>query len=153
MKVYISIDKPHLNGYINIDPCIANDKISFDPRNLNDLLDKAEANQIIVDDVLDYISHTSIYNAIANWVEKLRHGGVIIITGNDLKEVCRKSFTGEIDTGTLNQILFGAHDKAWKFKSSCLTIDEVTNLLLNFGIKIKRREINGYRYVVEGIRE
>lgn len=153
MKVYISIDKPHLNGYVNIDPCIANNKISFDPRNLDELLDNAEATHIIVDDVLDYLSHTQLFNSIQNWVGKLRHGGSIIITGNELKELCRKNFLGEIDTGTFNKILFGTHDKAWKFKSSCLTIDEVTNLLLNFGMKIKRREINGYRYIVEGIRE
>ena len=153
MKLYISIDKTSLNGYVNIDPFVAKDKINFDPRNLDELLDKAEAEEIIADDVIDYFSHVQLYNIIQNWAEKLRHGGKLIITGNDLKELCRKNFLGEIDTGTFNLILFGQHDKAWKFKGSCITIDEVTNLLLNFGLKIQRREINGYRYVVEGMRE
>ena len=152
MKVYISIDKQHLNGYINIDPYMGKDKIAFDPRNLDELLDDAEATEIIVDDFTDYCSHTQLYPIMQNWVKKLRYGGKIIITGNDLKELCRKNFLGELDTGTFNTILFGEHNKAWKFKGSCITIDEVTNLMLSFGLKIQRREINGYRYIVEGVR-
>lgn len=118
LKVNIGVRlNPVLNGFLNLDLAAQpneNDRIHADIFKLDNLIDNNECDQIIINDSLDYLPFGQArQTALQHVMTKVSHGGKLIITGSDLYEVCRLGHLGQLDSQTLNSIVYGIGKKSF----------------------------------------
>ena len=77
-------------------------------------------------------------------VDLLAHGGKLKITGTDFNEVSRRFSQREFNIPTLNDILSG--------HQSFTTIDSRCDELINLGLVISVKKIEGLQYYIEAVR-
>ena len=157
MKVNITVGSSHhLNGYLNIDPITGGEEgaeaVKCDIRNLDNLVLDSQCYEIIAEDVMDYLTMEDASLALSNWVQKLRHGGKIIIGGTDIYEASKQFNQGVIPIRDYNNIIHGTMDHPWEVKLSHNTVANLEAGLRLHGIKILKRRINGLSMVIEGER-
>jgi len=93
---------------------------------------------IFVSDVLEFSENNDV---LASVVQKIRKNGVLILSGIDGLEVCRKVFFGE-----------SAIEEASGFFGRCKRINSITSirtLLESKGLQIKFAGVDNGRYLVE----
>lgn len=159
MKVRLAVHQPPYSGYLNVDPVpILEEGKDYnvsqtDFRNLDNVCSQSSLFELLCDDVLDYIPRTNLRAVLSNWVSKLRHSGKITLSGTDIYEVCRLFLTGSINNEEFNVITHGSHNDVWDVKLSQSTLNEVTDLLSEFGLKIVSKSLDGFRFFIEAVRE
>lgn len=146
MKLNLILNGEPLTGYTNVDPYGFNnsDKVVADLRNLDDVVDDAEAEEIIAEDVIDFLPLNDIESAINHWIKKLRHGGRIVIGGVDMYEVCKAFSSYSIDLATTNRILHGPQDKPYNERHANFTIIGLSDFLEERGLKILSKRVYGF---------
>jgi len=102
MKVHISVKNKPLEGYLNLD------YNSIDQ--LVDKVDDAEALEILVEDMINYIPLNEMAQFLKILVSKLRHSGILKITGTDAYEIARSYVNGIISIKDLNDLLYSGND-------------------------------------------
>ena len=156
MKIKISINKFPQNGYLNIDPCpnipeeyAGNFQIiQADYRNIDELVFDSECDEIIVEDVLDYIPTKSVKDNIICWAKKLRSEGTITIVGTDIEETMKLYFNRTSAVEDLNVKLYGEGDHPWHFKCGMTTLSYVTGVLKDLNLKITYRNFKDNKFIV-----
>ena len=150
MKINISVNGKPKNGYINIDPSVNKqwDKI----KNLDHVADDSECNEIIAEDMIDFLSSKELKPTVEHWVTKLRHKGKIIIGGTDIYEVCKHFFQKGISLEEANHLIHGKQLDSCDLRISQSTIESLENLLTGLGIKIMKKRSSNFKMVVEGER-
>jgi hypothetical protein len=138
------------NGFINVDPfAVPGDgKVGGDVGNLDHVACDAECDEIVADDILDYIPNDVSGDTLLNWIGKLRHGGTLTIGGVDLREVSRMFTRQEIDVSEANAVLYGRQRLPLEYRKSTSTIQHVINMLESKGLKILNKRIEGAYYSV-----
>ena len=116
--------------------------------NIDNFVEDSECMEIVVES-LDYIPMSQIVGVLEKLVTKLRHGGTISITGTDLLDMGRVIVERLYTTEELNEAIFGEGLP----KRSSLPLEELTNLLKSFGLKIMKKRLQSSMNYVEAIRE
>jgi len=126
------------NGYINVDPFGFGDeeKVLGELHNLDDVVDDNEAEEIIAEDVIDYLPRDKVIDTIKHWISKLCHGGTLIIGGVDVYEVARSFANYEIGLDDVNYLLHGRQEEPYQQKLTNFTLMGLRDLLLNNGMRI-----------------
>lgn len=141
-------------GFVNVSPFATEEtdelKIGDPTFNLDKLVDDAEATEIIANDVIDYLPASIVMDVLDHWVGKLRHGGRLVIGGTDLYEVCKGFTTYALDVHQANAHLHGhAADNPQYIKKITLTALGLSNFLATLGLKIVKKRVTGYHFIVE----
>ena len=168
MKINILVGgSNYKSGYINIDPTLKrvgesvslknsddsqSNIIKSDIRNLDDVVSDSECNELIAEDVLDFLELSESRAVLSHWISKLRHGGKIIVGGTDIYEVCRLFYKQAIDLNTLNSIIHGNFSEPWDVKMGHSTLEDLQEFLQSQGIKITKKRIQGFKMIIEGER-
>ncbi len=143
MKINMSFDNKDLilDNYTNIDPlALPNDKfgrINCHPDNLNLIVNDGQAEEIIANMVLNYISHKKLYSVLKTWSNKLSHNGTLEIFYIDLIEVARLIITGQIKEQNAIQLIYGSQKEEWDFFKSSISIYELKMFFENEGLIIE----------------
>lgn len=143
MKINMSFDNKNLilQDYQNIDPfALPNDKlgrINCHPDNLNLIVNDGQAEEIIANMVLNYVSHKKLYSVLKTWSNKLSHNGTLEIFYVDLIEVSRLIITGQIEEKDAIQLIYGSQKEEWDFFKSSISIYELKMFFENEGLIIE----------------
>tara|TARA_R110000751_G_scaffold43077_3_gene99638 strand:+ start:479 stop:940 length:462 start_codon:yes stop_codon:yes gene_type:complete len=121
-----------------------------DFKNLNPIVDDAEAQYILARDIINYINHEELFSTISHWISKLSHGGVICIGSSDIKEICRMIYTGEIPDSDIGSILYGVEGET---KKSSVQVNSLVDFLQSSGLKILKIRLENYNLTVEAQRQ
>lgn len=147
MKLQLAVTQHKLSGYTLVSPLNGDN-----PLNLELYVDNGEAEEIVCDNILEYVPIENLGIYLQNLTAKLAHGGKLIITSTDLDLVVQAYIRREINTLDVNQILYGQKTHAWDFKISCVNMFELTEVLKSLGLKIMEKRYHKYNYVVVGVR-
>ncbi|MAF25660.1 hypothetical protein CL634_08840 [bacterium] len=153
MKVNISVGSSEFkNGYLNIDPVSKPDGLDIDIRKLDTIIEDAECTEFIAEDVLDYLEKLEAENVLEHWISKIRKGGKIIIGGIDAYEVSKMFYQQKITLEEFNTLIHGAFSQPWDVRLNNFTMEYIQSKLINAGLKITKKRLDGYHIIVEGKR-
>ena len=153
MKIRITVgEQEKLNGYLNIDPITKFDGLAVDIRNLDEVVSDAECTEIISEDVIDFLEKEESMISLSHWIKKLRHGGKIIVTSVDAREVSRSFYRKEIDIEIFNKAMHGNFLEPWDVRLSHSTLEELSSFFESQDLKVTKKRINGIKLIVEAQR-
>lgn len=153
MKLHLFINGMPRTGYLNLSPFGDNDQVKLGTyRDLDGFVENNECLEILADTILDYVPFNELSDLFKSLLQKLRKNGKIIIGGTDLSEVCRAYHLGIIDTNDTNKLLHGEQTGAWAFKHAQLTLIDCVQGLQQLGLKINKKRLDGFHFVVEAQR-
>ena len=153
MKIRITVgEQEKLNGYLNIDPITKFDGLAADIRNLDEVVSDAECTEIISEDVIDFLEKEESMISLSHWIKKLRHGGKIIVTSVDAREVSRSFYRKEIDIEIFNKAVHGNFSEPWDVRLSHSTLEELSRFFESQNLKVTKKRINGIKLIVEAQR-
>lgn len=113
--------------------------------------DAGELDELLVDEVLDYMPITKVEDILSSLTKLLRVGGTIVVTGTDLYEVCKYFTSYRINILEVNKSIFGENpDKPKRVGFSALAISNF--LEHTTALKIQKRRINNFTYMIEATR-
>jgi len=145
-----------LTGYTNLHPFAKEETEHLriaDVKNLDRFVENAEATEIIATDVIDYLMLHEIDTIIKHWITKLRIGGKIVLGGTDLHTVSKAFANYTIDVDAINMLLHGSQTEPHLVKRVNLTLTGLCTFLNEAcGLKIIKRRMAGYNYLVEAHR-
>lgn len=130
----VNIGKEDLPGYWNTD---------------NLLLDEVETNQateILVDLSLGRVPVDQVVEIMKVWIKKLRKGGKLILNDLDIQQISKAVISKKNTIPQLNHLLYDG-------RVSCLTLEDVSDILRNLGLRILKKSLVEFEYSVEAIRE
>ena len=134
----INIGFKEMRGYI----------LSKNP-NLDEVCEAAQAIEILGDEILNYIPVKHLGQLIQHWRSKLRIGGRLILGGTDLIEMAKAIVTKQTNPYIANQVLFGIDCD----RVSCLTLDDIENLVRAQDLKIISKRLDGINFLIEAVRQ
>jgi hypothetical protein len=148
MKINITNHPKRNNGYINVCPFVGHNLGNFD-----NLCADNECTEIVADNILQFIPHHEVIELLKYWRKKLRVDGVVKIGGIEARLVNFAFLNGELSLEKFNLLTFGQHNSSWDFHNGLYTIDSITNILRQLGLKIVTKQIIGYNFVITARRE
>jgi hypothetical protein len=146
MKLFLSVDKPPINGYNSID--LATQAIDFN--NMDTICEAAECIEMIMDEVLNFIDIQQIPGVVAKLISRMRKGGTMIVTGLDINEIAKSYINGIWSIADLNLVLFGTGRIK---KMSCFSHNDIQNIIVSNGLKINSVDIIGGKFTIIAKRE
>lgn len=150
MKINLTYggSSPIENDHLNLDPLAdgSDSRIQAHPNMLDAHVDRAGCEQLLARDVIDFFDPSLVDNLITHWVSKLRHGGMLVVGGIDLLEVCNAFSALYINRESATTLLFGNNRRA------SMTLRDLTELMSNKGLKIIVNRADGFKYTVIGQR-
>ncbi len=154
VKVNITVRGPVFNGFLNLDPTATQqdqDRVLCDLQNFDSLLDNNEAEQILVNDILDYIPLPARPKVLSSLLTKVAHDGEVVVTGLDLHEMARVVYDGECGSiDESNRIIYGTVIS----RKSAVTPQENVNLLMQTGqFQVTSVSYHGIQYVIKARRK
>lgn len=156
MKVNLLIEsKDFLKGYLNIDPFpqLEQPKVyEGDVSNLDKFIDQGEAEEIRAFHILSYFEANRIDDILLHWINKLALDGTLTIVDIDIREVSRKLYNCEYDISTANDIIYGKQEKQWQYRKSALSLGDIAQLLINKGLLITEKALQGGTYLIKAKR-
>ena len=153
MKIRITVgDDQKLNGYLNLDPISKFDDVAVDIRNLDEVAEDSECNEILADDVVGFLERSDALQAMSNWIKKLRKNGKIIITAVDAHVVSGLFYTGQIDLETFNKLLHGNLSAPWDIRLGHTTVEEVSKFLQTRGLVVTKKTLDGLKATIGATR-
>lgn len=141
----VSFEK--LNGYqwveYDEDLYTISDEILKDPpKNIYD----GQCSEIYAPKFLDTVKMSDYKNTIFNLCKKLEHGGKIILGGIDLIEFMKNVQNYTVNVEDFNGIVYN------ESRQGMFTLNDTVENLIDIGLKIKRKQLNGYNFLVEAVR-
>jgi hypothetical protein len=144
-----------LAGHLNLDPTATGTdgvKIKHSLDNLDDVCENSECTNIVAEDIIDYCSSNDVNGLLTHWISKLRHGGTLVVGGNNLTELCRLYNNKVMSLMDFNLALFGLQRQPHEFKQSCVNVEELVASLQEYGLVITKKHVIGHKYIVEAMR-
>ncbi len=152
MKVNLLIHSNAVrSGFTNVDPLASPgspDRVQGSVTNLDEIVEDAEATELVALDVIDYVPAPDVPGVIAGWVRKLRHGGQITIGGVDLRDVAKAVVFQQLSPNEAAGLLYGEQVAPWDYRKGTYTIQHVINILLGHGLQIMLKESDRFHYYV-----
>jgi hypothetical protein len=137
MKVNLITDNPYSTrqGYVNI--------YSEQIKNLDELVDDAEAEEILALGVIDRYPFEEVPQVLDTIVKKLRHGGVLIIDCIDFRALARAVVTNIANLENFNNLVYGLNRK------SALDINYLDKYFKSKGLKVVLKRIEEVQGIVK----
>lgn len=111
MKLHLTIggNAPPREGHLNVDPLAepGGPRIFGHLGDLSGHVEDCEAAEIVALDVLDYLDPALGEATLDHWTRKLRRGGLLVVGGLDLTEVCRQLGLRKIGLAVANELIYG----------------------------------------------
>lgn len=140
MKVRIHRDDFELSGYQNIKFTSETDLITT----LQILeFDKGELEELILDDVTDFIPLNDVEKTIAELVGFVRKGNKMVIVGTDVLEVAKSFANYQISLIDFNKFIYDNRKNGF----TCYHMDEFLRERCN--VKTIKKRVNGFQYMIE----
>jgi len=137
MNIYITKDdSKKIENFTNI-------KLQTFQKEVNEIINNSCEN-IVVDDIIDFVSHESIPILISALVQKLRTGGKIFITGIELGVLCRHTVSEIVSEQDYSSVISP--------RASLSCVDSIVNLLKDKKLNIETSTIKGLRYEITATR-
>lgn len=147
MKVNLILEPiHHRNGYVNISPLPMDAEYYIgevtdlkNPEGVPICCD-GEADELIVNEVLEYFPPNQIDQIIKNWVAKLKVGGTITIRTTDIESIARGMVFGNVKgIAQTTELIYGLQEQAWKLKKSAFSLHVLCGILESHGLKIIKK--------------
>lgn len=153
MKILITIN-PSLarSGYKNICPVGGDGNIMDGYINIDQYCENGEVSELLVTEAAEFLSISQLDMALTNWYKKIAYGGTITIEGTDLRRVCNAFINQQITPEQANTLIFGSQINVFEFKKTGISLNQIAQSMAQFGFKIVRKRIDGFRFVVTGER-
>ena len=146
MKLFLSVDKPPINGYTSID--LATQTIDFN--NMDTVCEASECFQMILDEVLNFIDLQKIPGVLQKLISRIRKGGKLILTGFDINEITKSYINGILSIADFNLLLFSTGQIK---KISTFSHNDIQNIIVSNGLKINSVDIIGGKFTIIAQRE
>jgi hypothetical protein len=146
MKLFLSVDKPPINGYNSID--LATQAIDFN--NMDAVCEAAECIEMVLDEVLNFIDLQQIPGVLTKLISRIRKGGKLILTGFDINELTKSYTNGILSIADFNLVLFG---NGRIKKISTFSHNDIQNIVVSNGLKINSVDIIGGKFTIIAKRE
>ena len=138
-----------LNGYTNL--CMG--ETENRDTALDDIADDAEVMELIADDVLEFVPLPSLLGFLEHIIQKLRHGGTLVITGVDAYLIAKDYADYKLSIEDFNILLHGNQRDDKNIKVATLTLHGMVAYLRdNLGLSITRQCFDEYSYLIEATR-
>jgi threonine dehydrogenase-like Zn-dependent dehydrogenase len=137
-----------LSGYTNI--CLG----EADSRDeaLDDIVDDAEATELVCDNVLEFVPLPDLMGFLQHVIQKLRHGGTLVLTGVDAYSVSKAFVSYNLNIEEFNVLLHGNQRDETNIKVATLTLYGMVVCLRDLGLTITRQHLEEFNYVIEATR-
>lgn len=142
MRIHISIEPTEFSDYINISPLNGQNPFIIPSED-------SECTEILAPEILDFIPVEQFNTVMTGYMQKLRHGGRLILGGTDLMETLKSYITGMIDSIQVNHILYGNNKHAWSLKRASYSLHEVADYFDQLGYKILKKRIATPQMLIE----
>lgn len=142
MKLYLSIGQAELAGFTNIDVT----KHQIDLGNLDNICETSECTNLIINDLLKFISYEQIPVVITHLVSKLRHKGKITFIFTDLNSIIREYNIDAIDEKLFNQLMFS------NGANCCFSYEYIVDIINAEKITLLNVEINKEQVIISAER-
>lgn len=162
MLLRLSVNRLPMSGYVNVDPApvIENGLVhSFDIKPVDfrtmsvfDIAKDSECEEIVCENILEYVRHEDLSNFLQYITQKLRKNGKIYLSGFDNTEICRQYYNDEISEEQFNSILFGNGNHPWASKNGAHSMTKVIDILTGLGIKILSHRCHDGEFFIKGER-
>lgn len=141
MKVNLILEESKtLNGYENINlGKVGRSDISPE-------VDDASATEILAHHVLQVCPLPQIEVVLTSWFKKLRLGGKLSVAGTEVYSVSREYNYGRIGLSEFNKLMYASHN------CSALNSEDIVDVLEKLGLKVTKKRLEGFYFVVEGER-
>jgi len=138
-----------LAGYTNVWMGVENAR-----QKLDELVDDAEVTELVANNILEYVPLEHVSDFLAHMLRKLRKNGTIIITGIDAYSVCKDYVEYKLTLEDMNLFLHGEQQSDTDIKMTTLALHGLANHIeQEFGMKILRKTIEDYTYIIEAQRQ
>jgi hypothetical protein len=145
-KIRIHTDNHKLSGYDNYR--------NINIHGLEDSLknyDFGELDEIILDDIIDYIPIDKAEEMLIRISKTLKKGGLLVVRGTDLYDACKAFANYNIDIVEANKIIFG--DDPNNTKKLSFTTTGISGFLSTYAnMKILKKRVHLFNYEVEAQR-
>lgn len=149
MKVNLLLGRPELarSGYLNLDASITQSEGGRVPCALNDWpgVSPNEAREIIANHVLEYVPVQNVVDVFSYWVSRLAVGGRLVVSCVDCAEVAFRLRYETSPYEICNELLYAG-------RQSAHTVESISQLFQDGGLKVVWKMLNGLVAVVEGER-
>lgn len=136
-----------LSNYTNIH---LDKGLDLEPLNIDD----GELDELLFDNVLEYISIKIVEDTLARLSKKVKRGGIIRVSGTDIIEVSKMIAGYRMDLQEINRSLFGEQAKDDVTKKCVFNVNHIVAFFSEIlGFKILKQRINGVEFVVEAERK
>ena len=138
-----------LNGYTNV--CLG--EADNRDEELDAAVDDAEATEIVANNVLEFVPLLELIDYLQHIIQKLRHGGSLVVTGIDAYTVAKDYTACRLSIEDFNILLHGNQGDAMNIKCATLTMHGMVNFMRDeLGLTITRQHLEEYNYVIEATR-
>lgn len=146
-----------LGGYTNVDPypvqsnneqSFTEEKVQGDVQNLDWLVDDGECDEIIADDILDFVPINKKVEVIQNIARKVKFGGKLTLGGIDSYEVSKAYSLLNINMEEALFLLYGDPNYPFGNRKGCFNLLSVVDMLGQMGFKPLQKRILNYKYSI-----
>lgn len=95
-------------------------------------------------DFLDFVEAHNITSFLHLLCDKLEHGGKLIVGGTEIIELTKNILNYTITHEYANQYIYS--------RGALHSLDIITDILLEYNMKIVKKQINGLNFLVEAVR-
>jgi hypothetical protein len=141
MKIYLSVEKPEISGYNNIDLS----KYDLDLAHLDTLCEPAECIEMVLDEVVHYITLQQIPALLQRLATRLRKSAKMIVYGYDINECIKMYQNGRMSIADINLILYGTKNIR---KTSCISYVDIKKILETIGLQIVSIELSSEKFII-----
>ncbi len=149
MRVNLFLGRPELvrSGHLNLDASLqepADDRV---PCSVNDWpgVSPNEAEEIVVQNVLEFLPPAHVGEVFSYWASRLALGGKLTVVAVDFQELAWQAREAESPCDFANQTAYAG-------RQSAHTVETITGLFEHFGLKVVWKMLRGTQAVVEGVR-
>jgi hypothetical protein len=143
MRFRLAVDDHEIQGFTLISPLKGQNPIKLEG------IDDGECQELIVDNVIEYVPSEQTLAFAKLVMAKLAHGGTATIIGQDLYMVTEAFIRGEIDIISFNKLIYGQKNHAWNFKLSGITLGDVNDICKSLGLNVLERRLDGYNFIIK----
>lgn len=152
MKVNLLINGTNdiRSGYVNVDP-FANgqdERVKAEFSNLNDVIDDAECEEFVANDILDYYPASQLGTVLDHWTKKIKRGGTIAISFLDIRELSRDILTDRISIENINILIHGTQKSDWDYLKSTTSIKQIQSYFNARQFKVVKQRIENYKWMI-----
>lgn len=147
MKINLLYDSNELRSdFVNVDPFAVGDeqRVCASPYDLYFCADN-ECYELLCNDILCFYSRKDCFKILNHFLQKMHHGGKIVISDTNLYELARLYALGKIDDDGFIGTAFGNTHQ----KKCGVTLKELTEFFKQNGYYILSKKISDVKFVLE----